>query len=69
MHTHGKKHKKSGTRHYGIFVLLLTLLTLAVAFVLLTLKVQHDSDTPFTVHINTSEGQKSNDYIVNTIIP
>lgn len=68
MHTHGKKHKKSGTRHYGVFVLLLTLLTLAVAFVLLTLKVQHDSDTPFTVHINTSEGQKSNDYIVNTII-
>ncbi len=55
-------------RHKGLFILLVTLVLLAAAFVTLSLKVSHDSDTPFTVDIDASKPQESSDYIVNTII-
>lgn len=68
MHKAHKAHKKTKKMHIGTFVLLATLLALALLYLLLTLKSNHDSNTPFTVKINTSQTQKSSDYIVNTII-
>lgn len=55
-------------RHVGVFVLFAALVLLGAAFGLLAMKVSHDSQTPFTVEIDASQPQNSNDYIVNTII-
>ena len=64
-----KKKKKHGwTKHMGIFVILGSLVALAAAFAVLTLKVNHDANTPFTTTIDASLPQESSKYIVNTII-
>ncbi len=54
--------------HKGVFVLLITLLVLAGAFIALSIKVERDSDTPFTVKIDATKPQGSSDYTVNTIL-
>ncbi len=55
-------------RHKGMFVLLISLLLLVSGYLALSMKVDHDSNTPFTVRIDASKPQGSNDYIVNTIL-
>ena len=55
-------------RHTGTIVILITLIMLGLAFGALNFKVSTDSNTPFTVSIDASQPQGSNDYQVNTII-
>ena len=61
MQTHKRRHK-------GMFILLLTLLALVSGFLVLTIKVNHDAETPFTVKIDASKPQRMNDYTANTIL-
>ena len=63
-----KDKKRKLPKHMGIFVILGTLVALAVAFSVLSLKVSHDANTPFTTAIDASLPQESSNYIVNTII-
>ena len=49
-------------------MLLITLIVLAGAFIALSIKVERDSDTPFTVKIDATKPQGSSDYTVNTIL-
>lgn len=52
----------------GVFVLLISLVLLGGAFIALSIKVERDSDTPFTVKIDATKPQGSSDYTVNTIL-
>lgn len=61
MQTHKRRHK-------GVFILLLSLLALVSGFLVLTIKVNHDAETPFTVKIDASKPQRMNDYTANTIL-
>ena len=63
-----KNKKRKLPKHMGIFVILGTLVALAIAFSVLTLKVSHDANTPFTTSIDASLPQESSNYIINTII-
>lgn len=63
-----KKKKRRKFRHSGIFVLLITLVLLGGAFMVLNMKVEHDSNTPFSETVDTTKPQGTNDYIVNTVL-
>lgn len=54
--------------HKGLFVLLISLVLLASAFALLSARVAKDSETPFTINVDATKPQNSNDYIINTVI-